>query len=779
MARERETVTQSNDPSFTKDSLMRRLLLLALASGLTACASQQPRHDVGPVDTTPLSLIPQPAQLQRLPGRYKIDTSTPILIATGDAGARRVATQLQSWIRQARGINLPIVEGKSRGTGIGLVSETTNRGREAYVLDVGAKGVRIAANDETGLFYGAVTYWQLLTDPTAQGGVPGVHIVDAPRFEWRGLMLDSSRHFQSVNEIEHLLDQMAMHKLNTFHWHLTDDQGWRLQIEQYPRLTDVGSCRAAVGPDVALTGGADHPYCGFYTQDEAKQIVAYAAERHITVVPEIEMPGHAQAAVASYPKLGAGKKLDVSTNWGVNTVLFNTDDATFTFMQNVLDEVMAIFPSPYIHVGGDEAAKDEWEHSKAVQAKMKSLGIDNEEKMQGWFVARIGDYLEKHNRRLIGWDEILDGKVPASATVMSWRGTAGAVKAANAGHDVVMAPSPTLYLDRLQSDLPDEPAGRPSAQSLKTIYDFDPVPADIAPDKAKHVLGEQVTVFTEYLPNWYRTQHAIFPRMAAVAERSWSPKADWNGFIARLPAQMSRYRSAGIVPADGAFAVSITAKAAAEDTATITLANQTGVGTLRYTTDGTPPTAQSTAYTAPFDLPLPATVTANAFENGFGLAGPRSRDIDAASLLRRTSDELDTCTDKLVLRLEAANAVDGQRPVYKVDIMDTCWMWKGVKLDGRYGIDVTVDRLPYNYSLWKDAAGIVSRKSRSAAGEIEVHQDTCDGPKLTSIPLAKAKDGRATLQGVLPKREGTHDLCIVITGKPGPRLWVIGDVQLR
>jgi hexosaminidase len=758
---------------------MRRIALLAVLAGLGACASQ-PAREAGPIDQTPLSLIPMPAQLQRTPGHFRIDALTKIVVAPGDAQARRVAGQLQGWIRQARGIAPEIVEGKAGTGSIALTTVAADRGPEAYTLDVGTDGVRIAASDEAGLFYGAVTYWQLLTDPNTRNGVPGLRIADAPRFPWRGLMLDSSRHFQSVGEIEHLLDQMAMHKLNTFHWHLTDDQGWRLQIAKYPRLTDVGACRKAVGPDIALTGGADTPYCGYYTQNEARHIVAYAAERHITVVPEIEMPGHAQAAVAAYPKYGAGgRKLPVSSDWGINTALYNVDDGTFTFLQDVLDEVMAIFPSTYIHVGGDEAAKDEWERSKAVQAKMKSLGIDDEEKMQGWFIARIGDYLQRHGRRLIGWDEILDGKVPASATVMSWRGTEGAIKAANAGHDVVLAPSPTLYLDRLQSTLPDEPPGRPAAQTLKTIYDFDPVPAGIAADKAKHVLGAEATVFTEYLPNWYRTQHAIFPRIAALAERDWSPEADWNGFLARLPAQMSRYRAAGIVPSDGAFAVAIAAEPSDGGKAKVTLSNQTGYGTLRYTTDGSAPTSQSTEYAGPFEVALPTTVRANAFEGGFGLAGPRDRGIDAKSLLRRTSDELDMCGDKLVLRLESPNAVDGQRPVYKVDIMDTCWMWKGVKLDGRYGVAVTVDRLPFNYALWKDTKAIVSRKSRSAAGELEVRQDSCDGPKLTTIPLSKAKDGRATLEGILPKREGTHDLCFVITGKPGPKLWVLGDVQLR
>jgi hexosaminidase len=758
---------------------MRRILTLALATGLAACASQ-PKQAAAPVDTTPLSLIPMPAQLARVPGHFRIEASTTISTAPGDTQAKKVAAQLQGWLRQARGVTLPIVEGKGGSGSIWLHTEASVKGIEAYTLDVDEKGVRIAANDETGLFYGAVTLWQLATDPASQNGLPGVRIVDKPRFEWRGLMLDSSRHFQSVSEIEHLLDQMAMHKLNTFHWHLTDDQGWRLQIEKYPKLTEVAACRKPVGPDIAITGGADKPYCGFYTKEEAKQVVAYAAERHITVVPEIEMPGHAQAAVAAYPKLGAGKKHAVSGDWGVNTALFNVDDGTFTFLEGVLDEVMEVFPSTYIHVGGDEAAKDEWEHSPTVQAKMKSLGITDEEKMQGWFVARIGEYLEKHQRRLIGWDEILDGKVPASATVMSWRGTKGAIKAANAGHDVVMAAAPTLYMDYLQSSLHDEQPGRPNIQTLQDVYNFDPVPEGISPAMASHVLGEQVTLFSEYLSTWPRVQHAAFPRVAAMAERAWSPKADWNGFLQRLPAQFSRYRSAGIMPADSAFAVTIDAQPAGNDKATVTLASQTGYGKIRYTTDGTPPTSQSPEYTAPFEVPLPSTVQAITFNGGFGLSGPRSSTIDAKSLLRRNSDQLDLCSNKLPVRVESPTLIDGVRPVYKVDIMDTCWTWKGVKLDGRYGVAISVNRLPYNYALWKDAAGIVSRKARGRDGEIEVRQDTCDGPKLATIALAKAKGGPATLDGILPKREGTHDLCFIITGKPGPdKFWVIGDIQLR
>jgi hexosaminidase len=758
---------------------MRRTPLLVLALSLFACSAQA-RHEVGAIDSVPLSLIPQPASLQRLPGRFHIDDSTTIVVAPGNVAAKTVAGQLQGWIRQVHGLQLSIVEGEPRRGAIVLLTDATINGREAYTLDVDDNGAHIAASDEAGLFYGAVTYWQLLTDPASQNGVPAVRIVDAPRFAWRGLMLDSARHFQSVAEIEQLLDQVALHKLNTFHWHLTDDQGWRLQILKYPKLTDVGACRLPVGPDVSLTGSAGKRYCGFYTQDEAKQIVAYASARHITVVPEIEMPGHAQAAVAAYPQFGAsGKKLGVSTDWGVNTALFNVDDGTFAFLQNVLDEVMAIFPSTYIHVGGDEAAKDEWEHSKFVQSKMKSLGVDNEERMQGWFMARIGRYLDQHGRRLIGWDEILDGAVPASATVMSWRGPEGAIKAARAGHDVVIAPSPVLYMDHVQSTLPDEQPGSPQVQTLEAVYNFDPVPVSLDVKEASRVLGAEATVFTEYLPNGERTQHALFPRLAAVAERAWSPKADWNDFVARLPSEMARYRAAGVAPSDGAFAVSFSTLAEARGKARVTLSNQTSYGTVRYTTDGSLPTVRTAAYTQPFEVDLPITVRANTFDRSGALADPRRLVIDEAFLMRRSSEQLSTCDDNALLRVEAPNAVNGVRAVYRVDLMNTCWVWKDAALDGRLGVSITVNRLPFNYALWKNAARIVARKMHSRAGELEIHQDSCDGPTITSLKLEKALDGRGTLHGGLPRLSGVHDLCFVITGKPGPTIWVIDNVQLR
>jgi hexosaminidase len=758
------------------------VLFATLAAALLGACATQPHKAVAAnevAQAAPLPLMPLPAHIERHAGTFAFGAGTRIVVPTGDETSRHIATQLADWVRASRGIDLAIASEPVARNAIVFAIDPSVAGSEAYVLDIDADHVRIAASDPHGLFYGAVTLWQLLASD-AHKGLPAVHIEDAPRFAWRGLMLDSARHFQSVDEIKQLIDQMALAKLNTLHWHLTDDQGWRLEIKRYPKLTSIGGCRKAVGPDAALTGGANKPYCGFYTQDEARDVVRYAAERFITVVPEIETPGHAQAAIASYPEFGVtGTRPPVSTDWGVNTWLYNVDDKTFVFLENVLDEVMQVFPSTYIHVGGDEAAKDQWQASKAVQAKMHKLGLEDDEKLQGWFIARLGDYLQQHGRRLIGWDEILDGKVPASATVMSWRGTKGAVAAANQGHDVVLAASPTLYMDYLQSDAHDEQPGRPQVQGLKTVYDFDPVPDAIEPDKAKHVLGAQITVFSEYLSTPQRLQHAIFPRMAALSERTWSAKPDWNGFLARLPAQMARYRAAGVDAADSAFAVRIDAVPAAAGTARLTLGNQAGYGEIHYTIDGSEPGTSSPRYTQPVDIALPAKLRANAFVDGVALAAARARDVDALALNRRNSDQLDTCADKLVLRLEAPLPLDGPRPVYKVDIMNTCWRWKQASLDGISHIDIDVNRLPYNYQLWKDAAGVVGRPKASKAGEVEVRLDSCEGKRIATLPLAPAKNGAATLSAKLPSQTGGHDLCLLVTGKPGPFLWVIGDVQLR
>lgn len=760
-------------------------VVATVAVGLLAACAMPPKNTShAPAGATPpgeaiapLSLVPAVARLDRHAGSFALREGTRIVAPAGDEGAHRVAQYLADRIKRSTGMQLTVADGGDAKGAIVLASDPAIEGEEAYALDVTGDGATIRASRSHGLFYGAITLWQALTAQPGSHAVPAMHVDDAPRFPWRGLMVDSARHFQTTQELRKIIDQMALLKLNTFHWHLTDDQGWRLEIMKYPDLTRIGGCRKAVGPDAALTGGPGKPYCGFYTQDDVRDIVAYAAERYITVVPEIEMPGHAQAAIASYPQFGVTKKRPpVSTDWGVMPYLYSPSDKTFTFMENVLDEVMALFPSTYIHVGGDEAIKDQWQASKAVQAKMKQLGITHEEKLQGWFIARIGAYLDEHGRRLIGWDEILDGDVPASAAVMSWRGTKGAVTAANKGHDVVLAPAPDLYLDNVQSRLPDEVPGRMPVITLEALYRFEPIPSQISAENAKHVLGAEATVFAEQTPTAARVEHAVFPRLAALAERTWSSQADWQDFLARMPAQMARFKDDGVNAADTAFGVAFEASANG-DKAMVKLSTQAGLGRIHYTLDGSTPIASSPLYTAPIDVPLPTTLKATAFVGDQALAQPRSRVVDEASLLRRDSTELELCSDSNGSRQEAALPLDGPRRTHFVDIMDTCWRWKGVDLTGVHHIAIDVDRLPWNFALAHDIKNVVSRPMHGKVGEVEVHLDSCDGEPEASLDLAPARAGKITLVGEL-EVEGTHDLCIMVTGKPGPTFWVLGNVQL-
>ncbi|WP_346950045.1 family 20 glycosylhydrolase [Dyella sp.] len=736
------------------------LAALAILPSFTLAAEQ--RSDV------PLSLIPLPAKLTRADGSFAIDAGTVLVAA--DAESRRTAGWLAGQIKRSRGVELRIV-GKAGNAPAIVLSHDAKAATpaEGYTLDVDAQGARIVARDGDGLFHGAVTLWQLFTQDGAKAAAPFVHIEDAPRFAWRGLMLDSARHFQSVAEIQALIDQMALHKLNVLHWHLTDDQGWRIEIKRYPELTRIGAWRT---PPDAGSNGVPLRYGGFYTQDEVRAVVAYAAARHITIVPELDMPGHAQAAVASYPELGVtGKRPPVSVDWGVHTYLYNVDDATFVFMQHVLDEVMALFPSRYIHVGGDEAVKDQWQASRAVQAKMHALGLKNEDALQGWFIARMGTYLKAHGRRLIGWDEILEGGVPADATVMSWRGIKGAIEAAQKGHDVVSSPSPDLYLNQLQSDRADESAGREPVQDLASIYAFEAVPKELDAAQARHVLGAQANVWTEYITSDALLQHTIYPRLDALAEVVWSPVAtrDWPGFLARLPAQLARYRAQNVGYADSAFAPSIDVDrnaALAAGKAGVTLGNQTKFGELHYTVDGSEPTAQSPRYQAPFEVKLPATVRAIALDaSGHPLAAPRERVLDATQLLTRENAELRNCPGSdFRLRVQPLPDATSMAPAYSINIFDTCQRYPEARLDGIRSIQVEAVRLERNFQLAHEAKLVVSRPARTAHGEMVVHKDRCDGEVLASMPLPDPSGPRRfQLAAALPDQRGVHDLCLVFT----------------
>ena len=737
----------------------------------------------------PPGLIPQPAQVTMADGGFEVDAHTPLVVADHAESTRRTARYLAELIARTRGLHLSVRQGAARTAAIVLLRDphAPVANREGYALDVTPQGIRITARDDAGLFYGAVTLWQLLT-PDAQHGavqVPAVHIRDQPRFVWRGLMLDSARHFQSVAEIETLLDQMAQHKLNTFHWHLTDDQGWRIQIRRYPELTRIGAWRT---PPDAGHDGEPPRYGGFYTQDEIRRIVAYAAARHITVVPEIDMPGHAQAAVAAYPQLGVtGQRPAVSVDWGVNPYLYNVDDSSFDFIDHVLDEVMALFPSKYIHVGGDEAVKDQWQASPEVQAKMHALGLKDEDALQGWFIDRIGQYLAAHGRRLVGWDEILDGGVPADATVMSWRGSQGAVKAAQQGHDVVLSPAPDLYFDQLQSDRVDETAGRIPAQSLAHVYAFEPVPKELDAAQARHVLGAQANAWTEHMPTMKHVEHAVFPRLDALSEVDWSPAAarNWSDFLTRLPAQFERYRTQHIGYADSAFAPDIKidrAAALASGTAQVTLSNQAGYGELHYTLDGHAPDRHAPVYQAPFTVKLPVTVRVATFTaDGIELAAPRQRVLDRASLLSLDGNEMPNCPGSdFRLRVQPMPDATSLAPVYSINVFNSCQLYPSAPMNGIAAIRIDAVRLERNYALAHEQKLVVSRPHSTPFGELVVHRDQCEGPVLATLPLPDPSHGarRFTLDAALPAQQGKHALCLIYTAPIDGPLYALDRVAL-
>ncbi len=726
-------------------------------------------------------IIPAPAAIEVGQGGFRLEGGASIVAA--DSRAEPIARYLQSLLADTRGLSLGL-DDAAAGTGdIRLeLDAAPHASPEAYSLDVTGDGIIIRAGDPRGLFYGAATLWQLATADGKDRGaadIPRLAITDQPRFPWRGFMLDSARHYQSPAFIRDLIDWMALHKLNVLHWHLTDDQGWRLEIRKYPELTRTGAWRKPAG------AGDPPPYGGFYTQDEVRELVAYAASRFVTIVPEIEMPGHAQAAIASYPRFGTGGTPPVSPDWGVHDWLYNADEATLAFLEDVLTEVIELFPGEFVHIGGDEAVKDRWRDSTRVQARIRELGVADETALQGWFVARIGRFLDQRGRRLIGWDEILESGIPARAAIMSWRGTQGAIDAARAGHDVVMAPAPTLYLDYLQSDSPREPPGRPSTVTLRDVYEFEPVPPGLSATEASRILGAQANAWTEHMRLPERIEHQAFPRVAALSEVGWSPAAarDWNGFMARLGAQFARYRRLGIRYADTAFEPRV--RVAAGDkpgSLRVALDQQAAFGDVRYTLDGSEPGPDSTRYTAPFEVPAGGVLRSAAFADGLALSRAGTLTLDPALLDRRTHDELRPCRGKLLLRLEDDAPPDGERAVFNVDIVDPCWIWPDVDLAQGATLRASVGQLPFNFQIGKDALAIRRGDARTPEGELEVLDADCGGEPLAILPLAPAAANPEVTQigpvQVRP-RPGRGDVCLRFARPSIDPIWAIQWVEIR
>lgn len=536
---------------------MRTTRFAALATWLAVALAGRPAAAQDPA--APIAVIPRPAQVTPLVGRFALTARTVIWTTPADV---RVGHQLARYLEPATGFALAVRTDAPAPAGRAIVlrrdASLARLGPEGYVLEVRPDRVTARAPEEAGLFYAVQTIRQLLPPEVFRaapiGGVawtmPAVRIEDAPRFRWRGGMLDVGRHFLPRTFVEKYVDLLALHKMNTFHWHLTDDQGWRLEIRKYPRLTEVGARRPMTIAGRQARGDSARwaydsvPHGGFYTQDDVREVVAYAAARHVTVVPEIEMPGHAVAAIAAYPALGVtGQPTAVATRWGVFDNILNAEPGTVTFMQDVLTEVLALFPGPYVHVGGDEADKTRWRADPRIQARIRALGLTDEHALQSWFVRQMDTFLTRRGRRLVGWDEILEGGLAPNAAVMSWRGTGGGIAAARAGHDVVMTPTSHVYLDYYQSrDRAAEPIAGGGYLPLDTVYAFEPVPAELTPAEARHVLGAQGNLWTEYVATPEQAEYMVYPRLSALAEVVWTPRAakDFPDFRARLETHLRR-----------------------------------------------------------------------------------------------------------------------------------------------------------------------------------------------------------------------------------------------
>ena len=669
-----------------------------------------------------MAVVPRPAHMMLAPGAFPLTAHTP-LVAGGDAETRRIARYFADLVKSSRGISLTLAEVTSGAGPEGAISfrldPQADSNPEAYRVHVAPGSIVVSAGEQRGLLYGAVTLWQLCG--AAHAGVirvPAVSIDDAPRFRWRGLMLDSARHFQSPEFILRYIDWMALHKLNVLSWHLTDDQAWRLEIKKYPRLTSVGGWRVPAGRAALrdLDPATGHPrlYGGFYSQEDVRRIVAHAAERNVTLVPEIDLPGHMTAAIVAYPELAATSEppREVPADWGTYPNVLNADETTLRFLENVLDEVMALFPGAYVHIGGDEVVKAQWRDSARVQARMRELQLPDEAALQGYFAARLSRYLAAHGRQAIGWDEILEAGVPPGTVVVSWRGVQGAIAAATAGHDTVLAPDPALYFDHRQGSGPQEPPGRAALITVADVYGFDPLPGDLAAHR-EHLLGVQGNLWTEHVRTEERAAYMTYPRAAALAEVAWSEPAaiDRGDFMRRLPAQLERYRVLGIPHAE--------------------------------------------------DLFLP------------------TRHVAAHA--RHMSQDLRTCSDKLVLSLEDDAPLRGPRAVFLIDVMDPCWLLPAVELSHGAHLSVAVGQVPFNFQLGQDAASIRLDPPLSAAGELVVRADGCSGTPLALLSLAPAlaSDAVTTLPAVrLPPLAGRHDLCFKFTQAALDPMWAIDWLQV-
>ena len=591
------------------------LMSVAVAGSLLACGNST-------TGEANYQVIPLPQEISTSEGQPFVFTSkTKVVYPEGnqlmERNAQFVGDYLNLLIITSNPTNEKVIE-----LALGLESDN----KEAYRLEVNENKITIKGASEAGVFYGIQTLRKSVPVGNTKTTLAPVTINDAPRFGYRGMMLDVARHFQPVSFVKKYIDLLAMHNINKFHWHLTEDQGWRVEIKQYPKLTELGSERSqtVIGKNTGEYDGK--PHGGFYTQEEIKEIVAYAQERYITTIPEIDLPGHMLSALKGYPEYGCtGGPYEVATSWGVfDDVLCAGNEDTYTFLENILTEIMEMFPSEYIHIGGDEVPKVRWEECPKCQAKIKELGIKGDTKhnkehyLQSYLTARIEKFLNDNGRRIIGWDEILEGKLAPDATVMSWRGMTGGIEAAQMGHDVIMTPNSHAYFDHYQTlNTDEEPLAIGGYLPIEKVYSLEPAPESLTAEQKEHILGAQANLWTEYIPTPEHAEYMLLPRMAALSEVQWTQaeKKDYDNFLERLPQLINLYDKAGYNYAKHIYDVKASLEPNFQTNALDVEFSTLSDATIYYTLDGSEPTTSATKYVGKFSVKEDAKIKAAAFSN--------------------------------------------------------------------------------------------------------------------------------------------------------------------
>lgn len=582
------------------------------------------------VAITDYAIIPEPVELRMEKGDFTLTGSTTCYtgnMGQNDPTVKYITRMLRQWHLN------PVLAGKQESNSLRFIINDTfdvELGEEGYTLDVTKDGVVVAANTGRGIFYGFQTFVQMLPEDigTVRYGritLPLCHIKDYPRYAWRGTLLDVSRHFFGVSQVKKHLDLMAMYKMNKFHWHLTDDHGWRIEIAKYPLLNDVGSWR--VDRDDQPWGEADAPRegeqrsnGGYYTKEEIAEIVAYAAERYIDVIPEVDIPGHCCAILEAYPQMAcAGDDTTYTVQygpyWPPRAILCGGNDSVMTFLKDVMDEIIPLFPYDYIHIGGDEAVKDNWKRCPRCQQRIKQLGLRNEEQLQSWMIVEVEQYVRRQGKRIIGWDEILEGGVSADATVMSWQGTQGGIAAARRGNDVIMTPLDYCYLNFYQAGSDFQPPAMPNSFiPLHKVYQFDPMPAGLTPAQQKHILGGQANLWTEYINTPEMLEYMLLPRLCAMAEDLWSPLSakQWEMFRSRLTRHKVRLEAGEYRVGSASFQPWVTPEKREDGTLMVTIHWEVdGTHIFYHTGDG-----NFRPYEGPFAVKKGTTVTTLSFYRG-------------------------------------------------------------------------------------------------------------------------------------------------------------------